>query len=222
MWNEKFDASICSAPRGHMGTFSGGYVCPLHIDPETIKIEDIAHSLSISCRWGGHCRHHYSIGLHSLVVARLVYELGQSPEVVRQGLLHDGSEAFLNDLPSPIKYDPSMHVYRAAERRLEETINAKFGCPFKVKDDCPDVAWADFVALCIEGRDLFDYERGPDVFGVKTWPDMRLYEVVARVFFPPLVSDINEKTGEHMLANIRPAFVEAKFLNVFRHGFDGN
>ncbi len=219
MWNEKFDPKICTAPKGHMGTYTGAYIAPLHVDPKTIDIVDIAHALSLACRWTGHCKYHYSVGLHSLVVARLVYELGQSPPVVRQGLLHDGSEAILNDVSSPVKYDPEMGAYRRAEHRLETLINEKFGCPYPVKNDCPSVAWADFVALCIEGRDLFTYQREPEVFGVRTWPDIRLAEVVGRIFFPPVAArTVNESFLLHLSMN--HPWVERRFLEVFHNGFE--
>ena len=79
-------------------TMSGVIFYPLDPRPEEIRIEDIAHALSHQCRFAGHCREFYSVAEHSVRVSR---ELPQ--EFMLWGLLHDASEAYLVDLPRPIK-----------------------------------------------------------------------------------------------------------------------
>lgn len=66
--------------------------------PEDIDIYTIAHCLARECRWGNQLRHHYSVADHSV---RVSYEC--NPEDALWGLLHDASEAYLIDIPTPIK-----------------------------------------------------------------------------------------------------------------------
>ena len=68
-------------------------------DIEQINIEDIAHALSMCTRFNGHLKEYYSVAHHSVIMSRLL-----SPEDALAGLLHDASEAYLSDIPRPIKY----------------------------------------------------------------------------------------------------------------------
>ncbi|MBF0164542.1 MAG: phosphohydrolase [Magnetococcales bacterium] len=101
-------------------TYTGRQFWPLDGRPEEVEIEDIAHSLGMLCRFNGHCRRFYSVAEHSVWVSRLVEE----PDA-RWGLLHDAAEAYLSDLPKPLKrvlpdFDPW-------EERLLGVIAVRFG-----------------------------------------------------------------------------------------------
>jgi hypothetical protein len=63
-----------------------------------IPIEDIAHSLGNICRFAGHCRQYFSVAQHAWNCSYAV-----EPEFAFDALMHDTSEAFTNDLPSPLK-----------------------------------------------------------------------------------------------------------------------
>lgn len=81
-----------------MQTWSGRLYWPLDPRPEDIRIEDIAHSLAMQCRYGGHCRSYYSVAEHSVLVSRIV-----PTELALIGLLHDATEAYLSDVIRPLK-----------------------------------------------------------------------------------------------------------------------
>ena len=94
--------------------------------PDEIDIVDIAFALSNKCRFSGHTDF-FSVAEHSIGVAyRLPVELRLA------GLLHDAAEAYLGDIPSPLK--AVLPDYRALEKINEAAINKKFGIT--------DVNWA--------------------------------------------------------------------------------
>lgn len=123
---------------------SGGKVHPLTPDPREFRIKDIAHALSMQCRYAGHVRRFYSVAEHSVHVSRVVEARATcSPNVlrcvgrnswgpscsdlVRWGLIHDASEYALNDVTRPVKHQAELAGYRAAEDRLQSAIAVWLG-----------------------------------------------------------------------------------------------
>lgn len=89
---------------------------------DQIEIVDIAHALSMNCRYNGHCSHFYSVAEHSYLVSYLVPK-----EFALQGLLHDATEAYLSDMVRPFKRE--MPLYMQMEDTLYSRIAAKYGLP---------------------------------------------------------------------------------------------
>lgn len=100
-------------------TYRGHAVDPLHPDPSTIDIGDIAHALSMNCRFNGHCRKFYSVAEHCVLMSQMV-----DPRFAMFALMHDAAEAYLTDVPRPIK--PHLGDYRGIEDRLLDTICHRF------------------------------------------------------------------------------------------------
>lgn len=132
-------------------TYCGIAFHPLEPRPEDIRLEDIAHALAHQCRFSGHTRVFYSVAEHSVRVARLLREQGWDKKTQRHGLLHDASEAYLVDIPAPLKRHPAFAGYVEAERRLMSVIGERYGLyeiePIAVKE-------ADQILLATEARDL--------------------------------------------------------------------
>lgn len=105
---------------GWIETFTGRHFWPLDPRPDELCIDDIAHALASICRFNGHCARHYSVAEHSLFCAQYARAMGWSEEVQLACLMHDASEAYLCDIPSPIK--PYLHGYAEAEERLQRLI----------------------------------------------------------------------------------------------------
>jgi|SRR5271157_3540357 len=104
-------------------TFTGKKIDLINPTREMVDIEDIAHSLSMICRYNGHCRDFYSVAEHSVMVEamgsqillrreaeRNAGKLSVPPkptsEIVQQSLallLHDAAEAYIGDLTTPLK-----------------------------------------------------------------------------------------------------------------------
>lgn len=113
-------------PQGNwIETYTGRKFYPIDPDPDDINIEDIAHALSLICRFNGHCRFFYSVAQHSLGVQEELAREGYSKVYQLYGLLHDAAEAYLADVISPVK--PHLVNYEDLEKRLLANIFKKFG-----------------------------------------------------------------------------------------------
>lgn len=143
---ERLTAPSHNGARGDwMQTYRGGQFWPLDPDPAAIDIEDIAHSLSMQCRYAGHCIRFYSVAEHSVHVANHLKRAGEPVNVQLWGLLHDASEAYLVDVPRPLK--PFLPGYQEAERRVMAAIAVRFSlCP----PAPPEVKETDNRILCDE------------------------------------------------------------------------
>jgi 5'-deoxynucleotidase YfbR-like HD superfamily hydrolase len=137
---------------------SGKPFFPLNPDPENIDIYDIAHALAHQCRYSGHTKYFYSVAQHSVHVSSvLATKYFYNSDIARAGLMHDASEAYLQDMPSPIK--ELMPQYKAAENVLQSTIERKFGLDFGMEQYMSiheKVKEADMIMLATEARDLMD------------------------------------------------------------------
>ena len=127
-------------------TYSGRSVHILNPFPDEIHIEDIAHALSQTCRFGGHTPVFHSVAHHSVLVSELL-----EPNLALWGLLHDASEAYLHDITRPLKR--ALPNYAGLEARMMSAVCARFGLPPKMP---APVKTADNIVLATEFRDLFD------------------------------------------------------------------
>ena len=137
--------NIEPAPKaGWIQTYTGRAIWPLEPDPAHVCIEDIAHALSMKCRYTGHVREFYSVAEHSVYVSHIV-----PPEDALWGLLHDAPEAYLPDIARPIK--SAIVGFKVVENMMMAAIATRFGLP----GDMPEsIKHADLVMLATESRDL--------------------------------------------------------------------
>jgi hypothetical protein len=118
-----------------MQTLTGKIFYPLKPTPESICISDIAGALSKMCRFGGHCAKFYSVAEHCVHVAT------QAPEHLKlTALMHDASEAYLVDIPRPIK--PQLANYREIENTLMHAIAARFKFEWPLPDEVKSIDMA--------------------------------------------------------------------------------
>jgi hypothetical protein len=129
-----------------MQTYSGGQFWPLEPRVEDVHITDIAHAIGKLCRFSGHLKCFYSVAEHSIRVSRFV-----PAEYALWGLLHDAAEAFISDIPRPVKRNIGPTIGEVEERILR-VVAARFGLPWPMSA-C--VVYADNVLLSTEARDLF-------------------------------------------------------------------
>jgi len=84
-------------------TFTGRQVDPFNLQPEDVNIVDIAHSLSQQNRYGGHTIVPYSVAQHCLKMEYAIEKECNHLEMQLDALMHDASEAYITDIPKPIK-----------------------------------------------------------------------------------------------------------------------
>jgi hypothetical protein len=123
--------------RRKIAVFDGQLVDPFtvtHLDG-VFRIETIAHAMSMLCRYGGHVSRFYSVAEHCLLVESVVERrINDMPSIDRlrlcmrrYALIHDASEAYLIDLPAPLKHMDTMREYREVEARLLWELRQWFG-----------------------------------------------------------------------------------------------
>lgn len=111
-----------------------GRIDPLRPDPSEIDIRDISHALARLCRYNGHVGGFLSVARHSLWVSEHLEVEGAPVEIQLQGLLHDGAEAYLSDIPRPVKLAPEMDVFRMFDQRMDQAVADAFGLPFPLHE----------------------------------------------------------------------------------------
>lgn len=146
-------------------TFSGRFVDVSNPSADSIVLEDIAHALANICRYGGHCKRFYSVAEHAVFVSERVRRKGHDVRVQLAALHHDDAEAFLGDIPRPIK--PLLGpAYKEMTAKVDDAIISALGLntlpegtpgePTTFHD--PYVKAADNWALFVEARHLLPSE----------------------------------------------------------------
>jgi len=119
-------------PENSIRMYTGKYFDLKTMDPDTICIEDIVHGLSNTMRFAGQLDVPYSVLQHSVLVADNV-----SKENQLAALLHDASEAYLGDMPSPFK--KMLPDYKAIEDKLMRVIAEKFGFEYPLPTEVKEI-----------------------------------------------------------------------------------
>lgn len=179
-------------------THSGRRFCPTNPNPDAIVIQDIAHALSMQCRFSGHCKYFYSVAQHSVLVSYIC-----DSQDALWGLLHDASEAYLVDVPRPIKRSGKMQSYIDFEHKMQEAVCRRFGLPMA---EPPSVKKADTALLYTEARDLMspfhsDWEQKVDPlpFLIEPWNHDKAKDRFMKRFFELTTGDSATHHYEHYL-----------------------
>jgi uncharacterized protein len=133
----------------------------IDIDPSAILIEDIAHALSMLCRFNAQCLRPYSVAEHSVHVSHEI-----RPDLALIGLMHDAAEAYLGDVPGPLK--KCLSEFQIIEANLMAAIAAKFGftMPGDGTEEAHELKRADIQLLVDEKAVIMAPEPEP-------WPPNR-------------------------------------------------
>lgn len=131
-------------------TFTGKRFHFLHPTPDEVCLEDVAHHLAMTCRYGGAVKYFYSVAQHSVLVSRAS---GTDPRARLVGLLHDAAEAYLHDLHPALKV--LVTGYGILTIKADNAIRDAFGVPYEwVHKHGDAVKHADLRALACEASQL--------------------------------------------------------------------
>ena len=108
----------------YITTYTGDHFDPTLPEAEHLHIEDIAHALSLICRGNGHVKAFFSVGSHCINCAKEAAARGYSDRLALACLLHDASECYMSDVPSPFK--KTLPEYQEQEAYLLHLIYEKF------------------------------------------------------------------------------------------------
>jgi hypothetical protein len=115
-----------------MQTYTGQRFYPTAAEVDDVDPIDIAHALSLLCRYNGHVQRFYSVAEHCVHLSRAV-----APEHALWALLHDATEAYVGDMVRPLKVQ--IPAYVEVEDRLMTVIADRFDlCPKQMPDEVKD------------------------------------------------------------------------------------
>ena len=145
----------------YIQTYTGRLVNPFDIKEGDISIEDIAHSLSMQCRFNGNTNKFYSVAEHSINVSLILRSMPAKTQLL--GLLHDATEAYLSDIPTPVKkYLPD---YLSIEEKLSTDIYRELHPQYG------DLSVNDFYLVNLVDKELTVLE-GRGFMGGDVWDEM--------------------------------------------------
>lgn len=163
-----------------IATLSGELIDPWNLTPEDVHLEDLAAALSAEPRFIGHNGFHYSVAQHSVILSLRF----STPILKAAALLHDAEEAYLKDMPSPIKARPEMAEYRKATDRARRAIFARFGVPYSLygevkggDDDLYMDERKDFASRAVGEPMQFITGPSDPFFWRATWRDALVYNL---------------------------------------------
>lgn len=109
-----------------MQTYTGRRYYPLDPKVEEIDPRDIAHALSLLCRYGGHTSRFYSVAEHCVLMSYAV-----PLQDALAALLHDATEAYVVDVPRPVKR------YLRDYKDIEDAVWQVIARRFRISTDLP-------------------------------------------------------------------------------------
>lgn len=132
-------------------TRSGGFFNYDDIESNQFDIEDIAHSLTYQCRWSGHTKFFYPVIQHLILSCNMAWRMKYPYHIQYEALMHDVSEAFVVDLPRPLKR--LCPDYCLINENVEKALGKRFNFPHTMS---PEVREIDDRMLLTEYHQLID------------------------------------------------------------------
>ncbi|TNG94045.1 hypothetical protein FHQ28_05360 [Pasteurellaceae bacterium USgator11] len=135
-------------------TYTNKHIDYNNLDPNQICITDIAHHLSLENRFMGQSEAAYSVANHLLFCLAIAKHLGYTPYLCLRVLMHDFAEAYVKDIPTPLKR--LLPDFMAVEARFEWAIEEWFGLPELSETEKDLVKRVDLIALKMEKEALLN------------------------------------------------------------------
>lgn len=133
-------------------TYTGKQVDYNNITKEMIDIRDIIHTLPRLNRFVGHSSRAYSVGEHTYYCLMMAKKLGYSKREQFLTFIHDFTETYVGDCPSPLKR--LLPKFEEIEANVENAICAYLEIEPPTEEEYKKVKRIDMTMLVIEMRDL--------------------------------------------------------------------
>ena len=143
-------------------TYKGIFFDTKDPQPDMVHINDIAHALGNLCRYSGHCSEFYSVAEHSVLTTQLAQHETDDTRLHLLCLLHDAPEAYLVDIPRPVKHQ--LTGYQTLESRVMWQIYLHFKINPPNEEERIFIKRMDNIALHTEAKELMI--SGGDNWGV--------------------------------------------------------
>lgn len=208
------DVSTC------IETSSGRFIDLNKPDRKNIMLSDIVKALSRIPRFLGHTKpgEIYSVAQHSVhvaILAKLECENSKDPginnpkfinEIMLKALLHDAHEAYMGDIPSPLKkIDGLSAVLKPIESRLDDAIFSALRVDPMTQDEKRIIKYCDGLAQAIEGHHLMPSLGTQWNLPTPTQEQLDIFES-----FHPKNSSKAEELFLYMYASIKLISIEDK------------
>lgn len=155
----------------YITTYTGVHINPLEPDIEKIKIEDIAHSLSLQCRANGHFPRFYTVAQHCLDCMTEAKARHLPKRIQLAVLIHDAAEAYFGDIPSPVKqYFPEFEGY---ELKMLNLIYLKYLGSALTDKEKKIVAEIDYCLFCHEFKAVMGEQPVENMPKIYSKPDFK-------------------------------------------------
>jgi 5'-deoxynucleotidase YfbR-like HD superfamily hydrolase len=156
--------------RAHLKqTYSGKAIDVLNLNPNDICIEDIAHALSLTNRYGGHTPIPYTVGMHSILCSGAI----RNRDYALEALMHDAAEAYIGDMTRPIKMLDQANFFRELEDKIYNMVANKYGFSSPMSSEVNEI---DKVMLYVEADLFFPVEDRPFDWQIDNWFDATKYD----------------------------------------------
>lgn len=133
-------------------TYTGKKIDYNNITKDVIDKEDIFQSMSRINRFIGHSTRGYTVGEHLLACYLVAHHLGYSNRLKLLTFMHDFSEAYTGDCPTPLK--AIMPDFKKIEKEFEYAIYDYFEVNPPTEEEHELIKRIDVTMLAIEMRDL--------------------------------------------------------------------
>jgi len=175
---------------GWLATASGGMWSIEDPQEGEVRLRDLAAGLSRTCRYGGQLSEEagfYSVAEHSVIMTSWAHRSGliRTRSEALLYLLHDGSEAYFGDMPTPLK--ALIPAFRELEDRSQRVIYSAFGVgPDLIRSCKPELKRVD-TRVRLDEREVMIREPALSAGRDALWrqePDLRPLGVRPSLFEP--------------------------------------
>jgi len=199
-----------SDDKGHwIETYTGRKFHQTHPDVAQVDLDDIAHSLSMICRYNGHVSKHYSVGHHVIFVYEMLRRLKASePRLALLGLMHDFEEAYTGDIIGPMKTTMKAQIpgFRDWWENLLSKLNAviydALDVPLPTEEEQKIIKFFDMRALGIESKHVLPFSARTYDDRVKEYLRVTAHHVVESPSAQELLANINTHEDNMTLLDI--------------------